>query len=217
MPQRRSTPPHVSLDPVHSGASTPLNGGPGEGANNSGTSAGVRQAPKRAGTVEALLKTTLPPSPPRTSPTSAAVPPRRSSGPRLSQFENSFSSSPIGKVKMSEPRIVRPISLLVVEGLYSLCSSVIKSEGFADNSISQTLLYTFMRKKKIKYDVAKNGEKAVEKWRSGRFYLILVGSALHPKSTFSRMNSLLDGYSNANARDGRHLRDQGDPSIEEAE
>jgi osomolarity two-component system response regulator SSK1 len=31
-----------------------------------------------------------------------------------------------------------------------------------------------MRKKKIKYDVAKNGEEAVEKWSSGRFHLILV-------------------------------------------
>jgi len=31
-----------------------------------------------------------------------------------------------------------------------------------------------MRKKKIKYDVAKNGEEAVEKWRSGRFHLILM-------------------------------------------
>jgi len=34
-----------------------------------------------------------------------------------------------------------------------------------------------MRKKKIKYDVAKNGEEAVEKWRSGRFHLILVRAA----------------------------------------
>lgn len=31
-----------------------------------------------------------------------------------------------------------------------------------------------MRKKKIKYDVAKNGEEAVQKWRSGGFHLILV-------------------------------------------
>ena len=31
-----------------------------------------------------------------------------------------------------------------------------------------------MRKKKIKYDVAKNGEEAVHKWRSGVFHLILV-------------------------------------------
>jgi osomolarity two-component system response regulator SSK1 len=32
-----------------------------------------------------------------------------------------------------------------------------------------------MKKKKIKYDVAKNGEEAVQKWRTGGFHLILVG------------------------------------------
>lgn len=31
-----------------------------------------------------------------------------------------------------------------------------------------------MRKKKIRYDVAKNGEEAVHKWRAGTFHLILV-------------------------------------------
>jgi len=31
-----------------------------------------------------------------------------------------------------------------------------------------------MRRKKIKYDVAKNGEEAVVKWKSGKFHLILV-------------------------------------------
>jgi osomolarity two-component system, response regulator SSK1 len=31
-----------------------------------------------------------------------------------------------------------------------------------------------MKKKKIKYDVAKNGEEAVQKWRTGGFHLILV-------------------------------------------
>ena len=43
-----------------------------------------------------------------------------------------------------------------------------------DNPINQTILSTFMKKKKIKYDVAKNGEEAVQKWRSGGFHLILV-------------------------------------------
>lgn len=48
-----------------------------------------------------------------------------------------------------------------------------------DNPINQTILSTFMKKRKIKYDVAKNGEEAVQKWRSGGFHLILVskGSA----------------------------------------
>ncbi|KAN0140034.1 hypothetical protein V8E53_001930 [Lactarius tabidus] len=161
MPQRRSSPnpPYIPipLDAVRSGASTPA--GPGEGANDTGTSAGARQV-KRASAVEALMKTTSPPPAPRTSPTSATVPPRRSSGPRRSQFENtsSSSSSHMRKAKASEPSIVPPISVLIVE----------------DNPINQTLLSTFMRKKKIKYDVAKNGEEAVEKWRSGRFHLILM-------------------------------------------
>jgi len=43
-----------------------------------------------------------------------------------------------------------------------------------DNPINQTILSTFMRKKKIKYDVAKNGQEAVQKWKSGGFHLILV-------------------------------------------
>jgi osomolarity two-component system response regulator SSK1 len=194
MQQRRLSPTQVRLDSVRSGASTPLPSGSGDDApvisptSHTGTSASVRQ---RASTVEALRKTTSPP-PPRTSPTSAIVPPkRRGLGPRRSQFENtSSSSSPMRKVKASEPSIVPPISVLIVEGLCCLRISATKAEGLADNPINQTLLSTFMRKKKIKYDVAKNGEEAVEKWRSGGFHLILVGSALHPNCTFSRMNSL---------------------------
>lgn len=46
--------------------------------------------------------------------------------------------------------------------------------GRLDNPINRTILSTFMKKKKVKYDVAKNGEEAVEKWRSGNFQLILV-------------------------------------------
>jgi osomolarity two-component system response regulator SSK1 len=43
-----------------------------------------------------------------------------------------------------------------------------------DNPINQTILVTFMKKKKIKYDVAKNGLEAVQKWKTGGFHLILV-------------------------------------------
>jgi osomolarity two-component system response regulator SSK1 len=32
----------------------------------------------------------------------------------------------------------------------------------------------FMRKKKLKYQLAKNGLEAVEKWKTGNFDLILV-------------------------------------------
>jgi len=64
--------------------------------------------------------------------------------------------------------------VLIVEGVPSLYISRSDTEDLADNPINQTLLSTFMRKKQIKYDVAKNGEEAVEKWSSGRFHLILV-------------------------------------------
>jgi hypothetical protein len=43
-----------------------------------------------------------------------------------------------------------------------------------DNPINQTILSTFMRKKKIKYDIANNGAEAVAKFKTGGFHLILV-------------------------------------------
>lgn len=58
----------------------------------------------------------------------------------------------------TETTIVPPISVLIVD----------------DNPINRTILSTFMKKKKVKYDVAKNGEEAVEKWRRGNFQLILM-------------------------------------------
>ncbi|KAL0949783.1 hypothetical protein HGRIS_009822 [Hohenbuehelia grisea] len=65
---------------------------------------------------------------------------------------------PTPKGKGSENKIVPPIKVLIVD----------------DNPINQTILSTFMRKKKIKYDVAKDGQEAVDKWRSGGFHLILM-------------------------------------------
>ncbi len=48
----------------------------------------------------------------------------------------------------------------------------------SDNPINQTILSTFMRKKKINYDCASNGKEAVEKWQKGGFHLILVSNFL---------------------------------------
>ncbi|CAE6459140.1 unnamed protein product [Rhizoctonia solani] len=54
--------------------------------------------------------------------------------------------------------IVPPISVLIVE----------------DNPINQTILSTFIKRKKIKCEVAQNGLQAVEKWKTGRFHLIFM-------------------------------------------
>ncbi|KAJ7499397.1 hypothetical protein FB451DRAFT_1015007 [Mycena latifolia] len=54
--------------------------------------------------------------------------------------------------------IVPPISVLIVE----------------DNVVNQMQLAGFMRKKKLKYEVANNGLEAVNKWKTGNFDLILM-------------------------------------------
>jgi len=66
-------------------------------------------------------------------------------------------SSP-GTSKLAENTIVPPINVLIVE----------------DNPINQTILTTFMKRKKIKYDTAKDGQEAIDKYKSGNFHLILM-------------------------------------------
>lgn len=78
----------------------------------------------------------------------------------------------------------------------------------SDNPINQTILSTFMRKKKIKYDVAKNGEEAVQKWRSGGFHLILVGLSESQLVRFS--DEVADGHSDA--CHGRNPGNKGNPT-----
>lgn len=40
--------------------------------------------------------------------------------------------------------------------------------------INQAILSTWMKKHKIKYSVASNGQEAVERWKGGGFHLVLV-------------------------------------------
>ncbi|KAK7202389.1 hypothetical protein BZA70DRAFT_286057 [Myxozyma melibiosi] len=54
--------------------------------------------------------------------------------------------------------IVPPIKVLIVE----------------DNIINQRILETFMRRRRIRSNVAKNGKEAVEKWREGGYHLVLM-------------------------------------------
>lgn len=43
-----------------------------------------------------------------------------------------------------------------------------------DNIINQAILSAWMKKHQIKFSVASNGLEAVNKWKSGKFHLILV-------------------------------------------
>lgn len=66
-----------------------------------------------------------------------------------------------------KPEIVLPsISVLVVE----------------DNAINLAILGAFLRKHKITYEIAKNGQEAVDKWKKGGFHLVLMDIQLPIKS-----------------------------------
>ncbi|GAA5863245.1 hypothetical protein JCM1840_002521 [Sporobolomyces johnsonii] len=60
---------------------------------------------------------------------------------------------------------VPPIRVLIVE----------------DNPINQTILSMFMKKQGIKFEVAKDGEQAVEKWQKGNYHLVLMDIQLPVK------------------------------------
>jgi osomolarity two-component system, response regulator SSK1 len=107
-------------------------------------------------------------------------------------------ASPGGKksAKSTESGIVPPISVLIVDGTSILVYEYFSYWHMLDNPINQTILSTFMKKKKIKYDVASNGAEAVEKWRTGEFHLILV--SVYVSQRVSWCDFLLsDGHSNA--------------------
>ncbi|KAF5372018.1 hypothetical protein D9615_008095 [Tricholomella constricta] len=123
-------------------------------------SASSSTLPRRSLAVETPRKSTPPGSPPIEN----GPPPRRGTPRRMTQEVTAPSPSAAfaaasKKVKAAaDGNIVPPISVLIVD----------------DNPINQTILSTFMKKKKIKYDLANNGQEAVQKWRTGGFHLILM-------------------------------------------
>ncbi|KAG5643254.1 hypothetical protein DXG03_001264 [Asterophora parasitica] len=101
-----------------------------------------------------------------TSPGSQENAPSRRGTPRRAAQQEPAAPSPSAALAAASKRvkaaadgnIVPPISVLIVD----------------DNPINQTILSTFMKKKKIKYDLANNGQEAVQKWLTGGFHLILM-------------------------------------------
>lgn len=70
------------------------------------------------------------------------------------------------KPKTTTDKVLPSISVLVVE----------------DNAINQAILGAFLRKHKIHYQIAKNGQDAIDKWRKGGFHLVLMDIQLPVKS-----------------------------------
>ena len=84
---------------------------------------------------------------------------RQSSGSKKKETNKS-------KAKTATETVLPSISVLVVE----------------DNAINQAILGAFLRKHKIHYEIAKNGEEAIAKWRKGGFHLVLMDIQLPVKS-----------------------------------
>ncbi|WFD45160.1 hypothetical protein MPSI1_003838 [Malassezia psittaci] len=90
--------------------------------------------------------------------------PTMASSPTLSSAPASGRLSPTIAARIHRRKIalrndfLPPVKVLVVE----------------DNVINQRILSTFLRKRKIKHEIAKDGREAVDKWRYGDFHLILM-------------------------------------------
>lgn len=125
------------------------------------------------------IKVITPPTSPLNETVNASAPPPR----RNSRRPTTETKQPGPQAGVQGPVdaniVVPPISVLIVDGMLNFCLlNHLLIIFLPDNPINQTILSTFMKKKKIKYDVAKNGEEAVQKWRTGGFHLILVSLCL---------------------------------------
>lgn len=101
---------------------------------------------------------------------SPAPPIESSKGDILPSLTKTISSNKNNKSdKPSDPaleKVFPSISVLVVE----------------DNAINQAILGAFLRKRKINYQIAKNGQEAIDKWKKGGFHLVLMDIQLPVKS-----------------------------------
>ncbi|ORX90733.1 hypothetical protein K493DRAFT_287695 [Basidiobolus meristosporus CBS 931.73] len=100
------------------------------------------------------LSAPLPPTQPLPTPTPPKTKSKGGQKKKASRPSSNTSKSTSALSSVVSP----PINVLIVE----------------DNPINQTILSTFMRKRKIKYSVANNGLEAVEKWKEGGFHLVLM-------------------------------------------
>ncbi|RCK63219.1 Oxidative stress response two-component system protein SSK1 [Candida viswanathii] len=86
-----------------------------------------------------------------------------------SNVNNNSNNSIAGTPKSSDSttdKVLPSISVLVVE----------------DNAINQAILGAFLRKRKIHYKIAKNGQEAIDKWKQGGYHLVLMDIQLPVKS-----------------------------------
>ncbi|KAG1902873.1 uncharacterized protein F5891DRAFT_1021493 [Suillus fuscotomentosus] len=158
-PPRREASPIEGFTPISTTPKAKGKGVTSPQADELTPSSPLSPPSRNASTVD-LRKVSSPPSSPVIPEPQPSVLTRRPGRRATHDSKPSTPPTALGKAGKGQPdtSIIPPISVLIVD----------------DNPINQTILSTFMRRKKIKYDVAKNGEEAVQKWQNGGFHLILM-------------------------------------------
>ena len=104
----------------------------------------------------------LDPEPNARNSTTAVPPPVRAAPAAPKKRQEDKSVAMVQKLWKKNPtaneRMLPSVSVLVVE----------------DNAINQAILGAFLRRHKIRYQIAKNGQEAVDKWSKGGFHLVLM-------------------------------------------
>lgn len=88
------------------------------------------------------------------------------STPTSTPLKQPVSNTVSNKIRSTTERVFPSINVLIVE----------------DNKINQKILQLFLRKRKINFQTAVNGEEAIQKWKQGGFHLILMDIQLPVKS-----------------------------------
>ncbi|KAF9344655.1 ssk1 response regulator receiver, partial [Mortierella sp. AD094] len=80
---------------------------------------------------------------------------------------------PVKKLKEKDARATKAAPSLIKSGVVERVSPLVNVLIVEDNLINLQILVKFMRQRKIKYETARNGREAVDRWRVGGFHLVL--------------------------------------------
>ncbi|KAF9174731.1 ssk1 response regulator receiver [Mortierella sp. AD011] len=81
---------------------------------------------------------------------------------------------PVKKSKEKDVRATKSFPSLIKSGVVERVSPLVNVLIVEDNLINLQILVKFMRQRKIRYETARNGREAVDRWRVGGFHLVLM-------------------------------------------
>ncbi|KAF9277500.1 ssk1 response regulator receiver [Mortierella alpina] len=185
--------PPQARHPMNSGMASPMPQRPDPvalRANTSGATGSISSNSLSADSLKGSTSTSLGTS--CASPLPSSPGPHGRPGPALTMGGNSHAVSspstaegaeiPVARVRSGVPSMGKKVKeasknqspSTVKSGVVERVSPLVNVLIVEDNQINQMILIKFMKQRKIKYDLARNGREAVDKWRVGGFHLVLM-------------------------------------------